>query len=174
MGSYFGTTGMWYKNGTFYELNSTHVEFFLQNPEKLGFTQEEKERLCVENGLSPDATSCSEQSQQRVDLILEVLKRGAIRIRFYGGQTSVQCYDRNNSYDFKQLKNCVIDGLGKCFGESLTVMDTKGWGDNINSYGWGTQIKDFIASSAHKAKWNYVPDSGFCGRNGESMKSIFR
>jgi len=50
MGSYFGTTGMWYKNGTFYELKTTHVEFFLQNPEKLGFTQEEKERLCIEHG----------------------------------------------------------------------------------------------------------------------------
>ena len=159
MGSYFGTTGMWYKNGTFYELKTTHVEFFLQNPEKLGFTQEEKERLCIEHGFPADAKTCSEQSPQRSDFLLEVMKRGAVRIRFYGEKTSVQCYDKDNSHCFEELKNCVIDGLGKCFGESITVMDTRGWGDNINSFGFGTQIKDFIASSNRKARWNYIPDT---------------
>ena len=154
--SYYGTTGMWYKNGTFYELDTTHVDFFLQNPEKLGFSQKEKEDICVANGLAPDAIHCDEQSQERVDIILEVLKRGAIRIRFYKGQTSVQCYDKHNSHCFKELKNCIIDGLNKCFGSIITVMDTKGWGANLNSYGWGEQIADFIASSKHKQKWSWV------------------
>ena len=42
MGQHYGTTGMWYKDGLFYELLDTHVNFFLNNPEKLGFTQNEK------------------------------------------------------------------------------------------------------------------------------------
>lgn len=156
MGSYFGTTGMWYKNGTFYELDTTHVDFFLQNPELLGFSVEEKEKMCVDNGLPADAKTVSEESQLRTDILLEVMRRGAIRIRFYGGKTSVQCYDHKNSYCMKELKNCILDGLGKCFGESLTVMDTTGWGDNINSYGWGTQIKDFIASAKKKAEYRWI------------------
>ena len=154
--AYYGTTGMWYKNGTFYELDDTHVNFFLQNPEKLGFSQKEKEDICAANGLPINAQTCDEQSQERVDIILEVLKRGAIRIRFYKGQTSVQCYDKNNNYCFKELKNCIIDGLNKCFGSIITVMDTKGWGENLNSYGWGTQIADFIASSKHMQNYRYV------------------
>lgn len=159
MAGYYGTTGMWYKNGKFYELDTTHVDFFLNNPEKLGFSQKEKEDICVANGLSPDATHCEETSQNRVDIVLEVLKRGAIRIRFYGGKTSVQCYDHKNNHCMTELKNCIIDGLGKCFGEILTVMDTKGWGEILNDMGWGTQIKDFLASSAHKQKYVYIRDN---------------
>ena len=159
MAGFYGTTGMWYKNGTFYELDDTHVNFFLQHPEKLGFSQEEKEEMCIANNLPPDATTCDEQSQERVDIVLEVLKRGAIRIRFYGGKTSVQCYDRNNKHCFEQLKNCVIDGYGKCFGNILTVMDTKGWGEMLNDMGWGMQIKDFISSSKHKPRWHWINSS---------------
>ena len=44
------SSAMWYKNGNFYEVPTTHIDFFLQNPELLGFTQEEKEQLCIENG----------------------------------------------------------------------------------------------------------------------------
>lgn len=156
MGNYYGTSGMWYKDGTFYELDNTHVNFFLRNPELLGFTQEEKEEMCVANGLPADAVECNDSSQQRVDILLEVLKRGAIRIRFYGGKTSVQCYDHNNKKSFRELKNCILDGYGKCFGNIITVMDCFGWGEMINDMGWGTQIKDFVASSTHKPNWNYI------------------
>ena len=38
------SSAMWYKNGNFYEVPTTHIDFFLQNPELLGFTQEEKEQ----------------------------------------------------------------------------------------------------------------------------------
>ena len=55
MAGFYGTTGMWYKNGTFYELDDTHVNFFLQHPEKLGFSQEEKQQMCIANNLPPDA-----------------------------------------------------------------------------------------------------------------------
>lgn len=153
---YYGTSGMWYKDGTFYELNDTHVNFFLQNPTLLGFSQKEKEEMCIANGLPADATSCDEQSQERVDIVKEVMKRGAIRIRFYGGKTSVQCYDRNNKHCFNELKNCILDGYGKCFGSILTVMDCFGWGETLNDMGWGTQIKDFVASSKHKPVYNYI------------------
>ena len=33
MGGHFGTTGMWYKDGIFYELEDTHVNFFLNHYE---------------------------------------------------------------------------------------------------------------------------------------------
>ena len=85
---------LWYKDGTFFDVETTHVNFFLNHPDLLGFTQEEKEALCVKNSLAADATFCPEPSEQRDNIVLEVLKRGAIRIRFYGGQTSVQCYDQ--------------------------------------------------------------------------------
>ena len=144
-----GSTAFWYKNGNFYDVGSaeTHVNFFLQNPELLGFSQREKEQLCIDNGLPPDTTTCEEYGSKRVDIMLEVLKRGAIRIRFYGGKTSVQCYDRNNKMNYRELQNCVLDGIHKMFGDILTVMDTFGWGLDLNNYGWGTQIKDFIAAA---------------------------
>ena len=179
MGHHYGTTGMWYKNGIFYELDDTHVNFLLNYPEKLGFTQTEKEEMCVANGLPPDATECLEGSQERVDMILEVLKRGAIRIRFYGGKTSVQCYDHNNKKCFRELQNCIIDGYGKCFGNIITVMDCFGWGEMINDMGWGTQIKDFIASSLHKPNYHYITSMkegyGMNGydRNDNSIDNIF-
>ena len=144
-----GSTAYWYKDGNFYDVGSaeTHVNFFLQNPELLGFSQREKEQLCIDNGLPPDTTTCEEYGSKRVDIMLEVLKRGAIRIRFYGGKTSVQCYDRNNKMNYRELQNCVLDGIHKMFGNILTVMDTFGWGLDLNNYGWGTQIKDFIAAA---------------------------
>ena len=150
------STGMWYKDGTFYEVPDTHVNFFLQNPELLGFTEKEKEEMCMANGLPPDAKECEEYSQPRVDMLLEVMKRGAVRIRFYGGQTSVQCYDKDNKKSFRELKNCVLDGYGKIFGKMLTVMDTKGWGEYLNDMGWGPQIKDFIAASTKKPVYRCV------------------
>lgn len=156
MGYHYGTTGMWYKDGIFYELQDTHVNFFLNNFDKLGFTKDEKEKMCVENDLSPDAVECTEKSQQRTDIILEVLKRGAIRIRFYGGSTSVQCYKKDNKKCFQELKNCIIDGYNKCFGNIITVMDCFGWGETINDMGWGTQIKDFVASSKHEQDYHYI------------------
>ena len=110
----------------------------------LGFSQKEKEALCVKNGLAADSTFCPEPSLQRDNLVLAVLKRGAVRIRFYGGQTSVQCYDHNNVLCFTQLKNCVAGGMGKCFGNFLTVKDTLGWGMDLNNIGWGNQIDDFL------------------------------
>ena len=172
MGSYNGTTGMWYKDGVFYELDDTHINFFLNNPEKLGFTQKEKEELCVENGLSPDATYVSEKSKSRVDIILEVLKRGAIRIRFYHGQTSVQCYDKNNKKCFEELKNCIIDGYGNCFGNIITVMDTLGWGEQINDMGFGTQIKDFISQSVHKRYYSYIYNGKEIGMTGQERNEM--
>lgn len=135
---------LWYKNGFFFDVETTHVNFFLNHSDLLGFTQEEKEALCVKNSLAADATFCPEPSEQRDNLVLEVLKRGAIRIRFYSGQTSVQCYDYKDEQCFAQLKKCVADGLGKCFGDFLTVKDTLGWGMDLNNIGWGNQIKDFI------------------------------
>lgn len=134
-----------YKDGAFFDVEKTHVNFFLKHPDLLGFTKKEKEVLCVKNGLAADATFCPEPSEQRDNLVLEVLKRGAIRIRFYGGQTSVQCYDHNDDRCYLQLKKCVADGLGKCFGDFLTIKDTLGWGMDLNSIGWGNQIKEFLA-----------------------------
>ena len=136
---------LWYKDGAFFFFVKTHVNFFLKHPDLLGFTKKEKEVLCVKNGLAADATFCPEPSEQRDNLVLEVLKRGAIRIRFYGGQTSVQCYDHNDDRCYLQLKKCVADGLGKCFGDFLTIKDTLGWGMDLNSIGWGNQIKEFLA-----------------------------
>ena len=110
---------LWYKDGAFFDVETTHVNFFLNHPDVLGFTKKEKEALCVKNGLAADANFCPDPSEQRDNLVLEVLKRGAIRIRFYGGQTSVQCYDHNDDRCYLQLKKCVTDGLGKCFGDFL-------------------------------------------------------
>ena len=156
MGQHYGTTGMWYKDGIFYELLDTHVNFFLNNPEKLGFTQNEKEELCIENALPPDSRQCPEKSRQRMDLVIEVLKRGAIRIRFYGDRTTVQCYDRNDKKSFEELQKCVIDGYNNCFGNVITVMDCFGWGEMINDMGWGRQIRDFVASALHTPDYRYI------------------
>ena len=155
MGGHFGTTGMWYKDGVFYELEDTHVNFFLNHFEILGFSKEEKAALCVENGLAPDATQCAEDNPARAVLVTEALKRGAIRIRFYRGSTTVQCYSKDDSRSLEQLKNCIIDGSNKCFGPSLTVKDTNGWGENLNSMGWGKQISDFTAGSNHQQNYQY-------------------
>jgi hypothetical protein len=170
-----GSSAMWYKKGNFYEVPTTHINFFLSNPELLGFTQEEKQQLCIENGIPADATDWLDTTQERSDILLEVLRRGAIRIRFYGGKTSVQCYDHNNKMNYRELQNCIIDGYGKCFGSIITVMDTLGWGEMINDMGWGMQIKDFIAASLHKPQWNYinsVKENGY-DRNNTSLNSVF-
>lgn len=167
-----GSTAYWYKDGNFYDVGSaeTHVNFFLQNPELLGFTQREKEELCVENGISPDAIECDELSQHRVDIMLEVLKRGAIRIRFYGGKTSVQCYDHDNKMNYRELQNCILDGLNEYFGKIITVMDTKGWGLDLNSYGWGMQIKDFIAAALKRREKDAIMSRS---RNERNLNEIF-
>lgn len=149
------SSAMWYKDGIFYDVPDTHINFFLQNPELLGFTQQEKKQMCIENGLPPDTTDCQEYTNPRVDILLEVMKRGAIRIRFYGGDTSVQCYSKRNKRCFQELKNCVLDGYGKVFGKMLTVMDTKGWGEYLNDMGWGPQIKDFVAASTKRPCYRY-------------------
>lgn len=173
------SSAMWYKNGNFYEVPTTHIDFFLQNPELLGFTQEEKEQLCIENGIPADSTTWLDTSQERTDILLEVLKRGAIRIRFYGGKTSIQCYDHNNKMNYRELQNCIIDGLGKCFGSILTVLDTKGWGEMLNDMGWGMQIKDFISSSVHKQNYRYFnvykekPVMSGYNKNNNSLNKIF-
>lgn len=155
MGGYFGTTGMWYKDGVFYELEDTHVNFFLNHYELLGFTTEEKKALCLANGLTADATYCEEGNPARTVLVTEALKRGAIRIRFYHGSTTVQCYDKNDSHCYEQLQNCLIDGSNKCFGLSLTVKDVNGWGEDLNSMGWSKQISEFTAGSKHQQKYQY-------------------
>ena len=173
------SNAMWYKNGNFYEVPTTHIDFFLQNPELLGFTQEDKEQLCIENGIPADSTTWLDTSQERTDILLEVLKRGAIRIRFYGGKTSVQCYDHNNKMNYRELQNCIIDGYGKCFGNILTVLDTKGWGEMLNDMGWGRQIKDFISSSVHKQNYRYFniykekPVMSGYEKNNNSLNKIF-
>ena len=156
MGGHFGTTGMWYKDGVFYELEDTHVNFFLNHYEILGFNIEEKEQLCIENGLAPDAKQCAEDNPARAVLVTEALKRGAIRIRFYRGSTTVQCYYKNDAHCYEQLQNCIIDGSNKCFGTSLTVKDVNGWGENLNSMGWGKQISEFTAGSNHKQDYQYI------------------
>lgn len=169
------SSAMWYKKGNFYEVPTTHINFFLSNPELLGFTQEEKQQLCIENGIPADATDWLDTTQERSDILLEVLRRGAIRIRFYGCKTSVQCYDHNNKMNYRELQNCVIDGYGKCFGSIITVMDTLGWGEMLNDMGWGMQIKDFISSSVHKPRWNYfnpIKENGY-DRNNTSLNSVF-
>lgn len=166
------SSAMWYKNGNFYDVPTTHVNFFLENPELLGFSQEEKERICVENGLSPDATFCPEQSDERVDILLEVMKRGAIRIRFYGGKTSVQCYDYNYGMNRRELQNCVMDGMGSVFGDIITVMDTKGWGEMLDDMGWGTQIKEFIAAALERRNRRRTIMDGR-DRNEYSLNEIF-
>lgn len=168
--------GMWYKNGTFYNVPTTHVNFFLQNPEILGFSQEEKKQLCKQYNLFENATECLEQSEARTDILMDVLKRGAIRIRFYGGKTSIQCYDHNIKRNYRELQNCIIDGLGKCFGDILTVMDTKGWGKTLNNMGWGEQILDFVASSLHKQNYTYIHSDSrgkVMTRNDENLNIIF-
>ena len=173
------SSAMWYKKGNFYEVPTTHIDFFLQNPELLGFTQEEKEQLCIENGIPADSTTWLDTTQERTDILLEVLKRGAIRIRFYGGKTSVQCYDHNNKMNYRELQNCIIDGLGKCFGSIITVMDTLGWGEMLNDMGWGMQIKDFISSSLHKQNYRYFnvykekPVMSGYEKNNDSLNKIF-
>lgn len=151
---------MWYIKGTFYEVPTTHINFFLDNYKLFGFTRQEKEEMCVKMGLPKNVTSCPEQSDSRTDLLIDVLKKGAIRIRFYGTETSVQTYSHKNKMNMRELKNCVIDGLGKCFGHILTVMDCFGWGMELNDMGWGDQIEDFISSSAHKPKYKCVFSSG--------------
>ena len=156
MGHHYGTTGMWYKDGIFYELQDTHVNFLLKNPGKLGFAQDEKEQMCINNNLPHDATDCAERSRQREVLVLEALKRGAIRIRFYGGSTSVQCYAKDNENCLQELTSCIIDGYNKCFGNIITVMDCFGWSETINDMGWGTQINDFVASSQHEQNYRYI------------------
>ena len=156
MGGHFGTTGMWYKDGVFYELEDTHVNFFLNHYEILGFNIEEKEQLCRENGLAPDAPQCAEDNPARTVLVTEALKRGAIRIRFYRGSTTVQCYDKNDTHCYEQLQNCIIDGSNKCFGPSLTVKDINGWCEDLNSMGWGKQISDLTAGSKHQQNYKYI------------------
>jgi len=160
MNGYFGTSGMWYKSGKFYELQTTHVNFFLNKPWLLGFSQTEKQKLCVANGLAPDATQCAESSPARAGLVTQALMRGAIRIRFYRGQTSVQCYDKDDPKIFRQLLNCVIDGRDNCFGQILTVMDTKGWQQLLSDFpnaASAQSLSSFVARSKHKAVYRYVP-----------------
>ena len=33
---------LWYKDGAFFDVETTHVNFFLNHPDLLGFTKEEK------------------------------------------------------------------------------------------------------------------------------------
>ena len=121
----------------------------------LGFDIEEKEKLCVENELAADATYCAEDTPARAVLVTEALKRGAIRIRFYGSSTTIQCYKKDDPLSYEQLQNCIIDGSNKCFGPSLTVKDTYDWGENLNSFGWDKQISDFTAGSDHQQDYQY-------------------
>ena len=65
MGSYMGSIGMWYKDGIFYELENRHINFFLKHPEILGFSEEEKQKLCESNGLPADAIYCDESDPAR-------------------------------------------------------------------------------------------------------------
>ena len=37
------SNALWYKDGAFHEIETTHVNFFLSHPDLLCFTQEEKE-----------------------------------------------------------------------------------------------------------------------------------
>ena len=160
MNGFFGTSGMWYKSGKFYDLQTTHVNFFLNKPKLLVFSQKEKKALCAANGLGPDSTQCAESSPARAALVTQALMRGAIRIRFYRGQTSVQCYDKDDPKIFRQLLKCVIDGIDNCFGQTLTVMDTKGWQQllsDIPNAAPESSLSSFVARSTHKAVYRYVP-----------------
>ena len=66
MGSYMGSIGMWYKDGIFYELENRHINFFLRHPGILGFSEEEKQKLCESNGLPADAIYCDESDSQLI------------------------------------------------------------------------------------------------------------
>ena len=135
------------------------VAFFAVNAmaahKDYSFFVDGQEKLCVENGLAADATYCAEDTPARAVLVTEALKRGAIRIRFYGSSTTIQCYKKDDPLSYEQLQNCIIDGSNKCFGPSLTVKDTYGWGENLNNFGWGKQISDFTAGSNHKQDYQY-------------------
>lgn len=120
------------------------------------FNIEEKEQLCRENGLAPDATLCAEDNPARAVIVTKALKRGAIRIRFYRGSTTVQCYDKNDTHCYEQLQNCIINGSNKCFGPFLTVKDINGWYEYLNSMGCGKQISDLTASSKHQQNYIYI------------------
>ena len=147
---------MWYKNGTFYELQTTHLDFFLQKPRLLGFTKKEKEELCAECGLPPDAKTCPEGDDAREKILVEVMKKGAIRIRSYKSQTSVQCWDRNDKKCWKQLKNCVLDGWDDAFYGSIVAMDCQGWQETVTDMGFGTSVEEFLASSRRKKNYLFA------------------
>lgn len=157
MKHYADSTGLWYKDGVFYELEDHHINFFLAHPEILGFTQAEKQQLCIENGLKPDAVFCEEASYARNNILIDVLKRGAVRIRFYKGQTSVQCGSKDISQNLQQLKKCIAAGWEKCFGNVVTVKDTYGWNQLVTDIGYGLPVIDFCGEEIiNKPKYQYL------------------
>lgn len=145
--AYYGTNGYFYYNGNFYDVGKTHIDWFLENYEKLGFTKEEMDRLFAEEGRVFDTNHLAEDDIMRNKLLIEAMKHGAIRIRFYRDRTSIQCYDHTQKKSHDALVNCVIDGNGKIFGMSFTIMDTKGWGDYIFEPNAKERINRVINSS---------------------------
>lgn len=156
MGSYMGSIGMWYKDGIFYELENRHINFFLKHPGILGFSEEEKQKLCESNGLPADAIYCDESDPARNMILLEVLKRGAVRIRFYRDRTVVQCGSKENCENLVELKKCLLSGWGKCFGNFVQIMDCNGWYDLVNNKGKGLQLKDFIENEISVNEYKYI------------------
>ena len=144
-----GGSGMWYYNGKFFAVESTHANFLLENYDIFGLT---KQDLLDALGTNELPKKIDDLSQGRVDIVILAMKKGAIRIRFYKDRTSVQCWDINKNR--KQLVNCLIDGLNKVFGDILTVMDCKGWGEQLSAF-WGKSIKQFIAESKNNKKQNF-------------------
>ena len=48
-------------------------------------------------------------------------------------------------------------------------MDTKGWGETLNSMGWGTQIKDFVAAALKRRN----RQEKIMSRNEQSLNTVF-
>lgn len=144
-----GGTGMWYVNGKFFEVKTTHANFLIENYDLFGISKQE---LLDELKMTELPTEVDDMSDERVNIVTLAMKKGAIRIRFYRDRTSVQCWDIKKNR--KDLVNCLIDGYNKVFGPVMTVMDCQGWGEQLSDY-WGKSVKQFMAESENNKEQHF-------------------
>ena len=144
-----GGSGMWYYDGKFFEVKTTHANFLIENYDLFGISKQE---LLEELKMTELPAEIDDNSDERVGIVTLAMKKGAIRIRFYRDRTSVQCWDIKKNR--KDLVNCLIDGYKKDFGSVLTVMDCHGWGEHLSDY-WGKSIKQFMAESKVEKKQHF-------------------